>query len=387
MFTLFCSLFLYSSIVHNTLSGFALFISSVFSYFFSTILFAKFKENPRLFNFLLASWISVAVICAFLAGLQFFDIIGYYNISDNIIFRREGILGFYRGVGFKRDPNFAALLLVLSLPALLYLKLRVKIINSVYYFSHAMLLFGVIFTQSRMGIILYLLTLFLWHCSFDKVNIKNILKILLLGIIVVSPAVFISSGHFVEKLDERFVELADTLKNGIYAGLNEDGNITSTTARYILFTSGIEVANEKFFTGWGVGNSVEAIESASPISINNVAHNTYVEFYIIFGFSGALFLIIYLLYTWPRAINVMDVELRFARVFYVIYFLSFLFLSNVFTIVFWMPIVFVLGAIRAGSIPPAGRVTRSFTIGSNIPTFSDSQNGSMSVGNPLLKSQ
>lgn len=330
--------FILSSIYNSDFSGIALIISNVMSFLVVILIVSAVKQDNHLFYFFSKLWLIAAIVSSLLSLLQFLDILGYYNLSVETQLMREGVGGFNRGVALKRDPNFLALLLALSVPLAFHLRSHRRISGLKLFISLAIILIGIICTQSRMGIILYFIAMAIWSIIFNSRSIASLFK--LCALIVGFSILFFSFAPQTVKsgLEGRFIELQQTITSGLVAERNNNGNVTSSTARLILLYSGFKAANERFIFGWGVGNTKKAISQYSAIDLDNVAHNTYLEFYIVFGFFGVVFMIYYLFINFPEK-RMSNENHALCKTIYITFFVACLFLSNIYTSILWIPLL------------------------------------------------
>ena len=279
-------------------------------------------------------WIYFSLVNSFINGLQTFRIINPHS-------RIDLIMGFQRASGFRMDPNFDALVLIIGLTFILSFEKKYTFIKSFIIFL------GILFTFSRMGIILYLF-IYIYYLIIRKriyrfiIKRKTIYRILIFILFFIIILPITNNNTNIQIMDiikislNRFDDILNLIKNN-----NDD--LTSAKTRLMLRRSSIQVIRENFLTGIGAYRTSEIM--FQEIGLPNVAHDTYLEFLLIGGFWGGLFLIYYLRLLYKNIkklskIKSSDVdELFFLKLNLLNFLLTGIFLSITYNVILWFPLI------------------------------------------------
>lgn len=171
------------------------------------------------------------------------------------------------------------------------------------YIKYAFLLLSTIISfllSSRAGLIINVLTLLYFIINLSKSN-RRIVYLCLFVIVIITSIVF--SDYIIINL-KRFVNIG-----------NESGSI----GRIAMWKYIIPALNKNVF-GYGVGNSIYAIEQISGIDfVENNIHNIYFQFLLDFGIIGIIFIVGVLIYFINDLIkNKRNIFCAFIVIYYVV---------------------------------------------------------------------
>jgi hypothetical protein len=295
------------------------------------------------------TWIVFAVVTSFVSLLQSMGLFPFLTLPEgNIVYRETG-LGFYRGVGFKYDPNFQALMLVIGfLFTQLFVHKRVtKVIYTI------VIILGVIATFSRMGILLVGLTFVTIPLVENVVRKKNIVNLFvrilctIILITVIGYAVYALSSEGIRAyLRLRFTDIYSgwmVLVKGVHPG----GHISSAEERAILYRAAWVLGLKNWPTGVGAFQTYQVLNSFT--GTGNVSHSTYTELFLIGGLFGVITILYYGFVVVANLFNYMKnnysgfyFERKASYAIAIVLAASALVLSLTYNSIFWLPIVMVL---------------------------------------------
>lgn len=222
-----------------------------------------------------------------LAGLVIGAVYAIYQYATNTFV----IDAFYsqRAAGLRGDPNETAMLLVSGISLAVYwiLNEKVKYKKLLYIAIIPILLFGIMLTQSRGGLVALFFVMFLIYIK------KPTVPLTLLGVLFITSVGFMASDRYWQRMG--------TLISG-------EGTGVSISGRSHLLTAGAKIFINNPILGVGpgnFGNSPELYtESGRALGMSHqhagvekgkkpVAHNLYLEFFVETGlFAGVLLLVI-----------------------------------------------------------------------------------------------
>jgi hypothetical protein len=133
-------------VVSTNISAFFVFIGALALY---TALALDTEGIERLGKVWIRYGLVTSVVCVF----QSLSIVPLFTVSSTDLFAREAVGDFYRAVGFKFDPNFQALMLVIaSVFVIAFVRRGVQT-----FLCLALIFIGILSTFSRMGLLMFLL--------------------------------------------------------------------------------------------------------------------------------------------------------------------------------------------------------------------------------------
>lgn len=216
-------------------------------------------------------------------------------MTDDLLARRETVAGLWRATGFKLDPNFAAMVLVVGLAfTCVVRRFQWRLV-----FTLA-ILGGIVATMSRMGIIVGALLIIVGLAPVPSRDpVKALFKRLAVaGVLVAGIAVLYQSSQGLVRsyIDNRLVDLQFGL-GGLLTGDAGISSVGSATERSLLLEGTLEVVRQQPFFGVGPQNLQLLMYGITGVS-GKGAHNTYLELLAIGGLFGAFALLAYVGFTW-----------------------------------------------------------------------------------------
>lgn len=260
----------------------------------AVVVYSALRESTHPIETVGRIWVVAATITAVVAVGQFFGAIPLVNVSGDALGRREAVAGLQRATGFKFDPNFAALMLVIGLVFVRFMKR-----STLQRISTALILAGTFATLSRMGVLLAIVVLV--ATAGNEVWVKGARSRRLaaqtgaaIGVGAVAAGVYaLSSGALRGYLDERTADLRDGFNEIVLGRTVDSGTVGSAVERAELFSGTTAVVRENFITGVGPQNLQSILYNS--IGVNKGAHNTYLETLAIGGLFGLLAIVVYVL--------------------------------------------------------------------------------------------
>lgn len=313
------------------------------------------EKNFRRFAY---TWIAFSVITAPITMLQTIGFFPLVTVPEQYIGYRKTIFGLYRGVGLKFDPNFQALMLVIGVVfALFYLKkVWLKLLAVI-----IILFLGILGTFSRMGLFLSLVSLVTYFLVKGTQKNRSLLKLFLeiisFGFIIstISLILYVWGPQSIsEYLRDRVIDIGNGLDIIFSKGLTiPHGHLSSAETRALLAKAALMLALKNWTVGIGAFQTKSLLYEY--IGIQNVAHNTYLELFLIGGIWGLLTILFYglIIFYGVRCKNncrflTLQYNTSFALV--VVFVLSGLFLSLTYNSVIWLPIVLALTIRKCAKI-------------------------------------
>jgi len=297
---------------------------------------------------LLASWwIKFSIFSSLIAVLQMVGWFPLLTVPDSLESMRDVSIGYFRGVGFKFDPNFLALMLALSVSFILYYVPRGW--RQVGYIL--IILIGIVATFSRMGLLLVALQFAI--LLLGNLKKKSSLKIefgIVATLLVLSMVLLLSPAALREYVVTRAVD-AVSFFHVLFTGDVPSGWISSAVARAVLLRAAFQAALEHWPTGVGALQTQDAIEALSGLV--NVSHNTFVELFLIGGLSGLITILVYFFIVISKhwsLIRIKTVEVQSILLISWTMVFAGIFLSLVYNSILWFSLVLLLAAHTARSI-------------------------------------
>lgn len=299
-------------------------------------------------------WIFFSVITALLTFLQSLGLLPLFTVPDTYIRGREAIAGLYRGTGLKFDPNFQSLMLAIGLVFTFFYHLK----SWIRFVLQSVIVLGILGTFSRMGLFLAVLTLVFGPILQLLGNRKRFLRALAeataYAVIVLMIAVLLYAWGPVSirtYLEQRFNSLGGGIAI-LFSGENTRiaGHLSSAEVRALLAKAALTLALHHWLVGVGAYQTERVIFEF--IGIPNVAHNTYLELFLIGGLWGLLSIF---LYAWIVTRGLRKRPLAYVR-FYrnslliltMVFAVTGFFLSLTYNSVIWLPLTISLAIRKLG---------------------------------------
>lgn len=289
-------------------------------------------------------WIGFSILTSIITILQAVGIFPFLTVPNDLVWMREATGSFFRGVGLKFDPNFQALMLAIGFSFIL-IYVKKEYLKFIFGF---VILIGILGTFSRMGWVLVALIIFLNLVLLKrKRNFLNggFLLILLLGIYFTTYGLI---PNFVKDfINARFLDVKDGLVV-LFSGEIPRGILSSAVVRALLARASFTLALQNWLTGIGAFRSKDFIYSLTGIM--NVAHNTYLEIFLVGGILGIGVLIAYVKIILDGFLYVNKTSLVSEKKTFITISLVFaitgIFLSLLYNSIFWFPLVLALTMCR-----------------------------------------
>ena len=240
--------------------------TAVMGIFFSAFLVACISIPHRQFSFVVLTAIIIAVLGVVIGAFQFSGAFPALNFHENA---HTNVV-----VGFFANKNHMALILAATLVLTKWFihTTKLKIPQFMFLFYTVFLVVAVLATNSRAGIALMFIALFLTFSSALQGSSK---KLLFIGIIILAVGFYaVSYSSTFSLVYERFSDVSD------------DG-------RWTFLVNSLPLLSEFYIFGAGYGSfssvyiNHESIEALSPVYTNQL-HNDYFQLVIEGGFMGVL---------------------------------------------------------------------------------------------------
>jgi O-antigen ligase len=233
-----------------------------------------------------------------------------------------------RAAGIIAEPNFAAGILVVSLPFFAYfsaVKNQSRRSQACYLAGMLMTISAIYFTGSRMGILLIMLFV-IGACIIHRDEIMK--KSYILPVLFTLPIGLYLLTALRSTTTRRFLRLISYLQGG--AG---DGSIRE---RLDLLMSGINMLGDKPMTGVGPGNFPIAIQEYLGYDSIKYSHNTYIDVASQTGLIGLCLFFLVLILIFKSLLYIDHDRLSSHYILsYILLLGSMFFLSNLFSTYFW----------------------------------------------------
>ncbi|MBM9458386.1 O-antigen ligase family protein [Nocardioides sp. zg-536] len=233
-------------------------------------------------------WIAASAVTAAVCLGQMLGALPLYTVTEEALSRRDVVAGLRRGTGFKFDPNFAAMMLVVGLGFV-----RTLVRPPARWLLSLLLIVGIICTFSRMGLIVAAIVMIMSSGGMHRSSASRVVGRAgaLIAVGVVGRVLYeFTSGQVRDYVDSRTQDLMSgvDLVLGRNAGASSTG---SAVERADLVGATVGIIRDHWMFGLGPNNLQE--ELAWAIGADKGAHNTYLESLAIGGIFGLLGLIFY----------------------------------------------------------------------------------------------
>ena len=318
----------------------------------ATVLYTAVTLNSeKNFRILAYVWLAFSVGTALITILQAVGLFPFLTVPDEYIKYREATAGLYRGVGLKFDPNFQALVLVIGLVFALFYVPRVWIRLLV----TSVIFLGIVGTFSRMGLLLAGLLVAIKPAvqvssrskSFVRLNVRLVSSVL--AVFTIGLVLYVwGPPSFTEYLRQRFADIGNGLALLVSGeSASSTSHLSSAETRALLARAALALALQNWALGVGAYQTDRVIFEYAGIF--NVAHNTYLELFLIGGVWGILSILCYAIIvlhglrfkgcSQPAVLH-RNVLLAVILVFA----FAGLFLSLTYNSIIWLPLVMALAA-------------------------------------------
>jgi hypothetical protein len=355
-------------------------------YFISALaLYTVISDSPEMFFDFEKAWIVCAIISAVVTILQSMGIVHLFLVPDSALSSRVAFDSIYRGIGFKNDPNFQAMVLLIGFAFFRVYYNRNKIVVAI---VNVLLIGGIVATMSRMGwlvcMIISLITPIL-NTATKPIKLMNIAKNAFVIVLIMLYVNYGAPTDFKQFVLQRGTDVTASLSTenqhntdvtaslstenqhntDVTAALskenqqntavtvsssNENYHMSSADTRLLVARTALKLIPAYFLTGVGAFNTDKVIGEMS--GYGGVAHNTYLEFSLMGGIWGIAFLILYFIITFKsiRGSTMMDSDLltmqRSAVILAIVFMLCACLLSISFNFILWIPVTIALSYHR-----------------------------------------
>jgi len=331
-------------------------VSSLLVAFGATVLYTGFAALPDGLARLGRAWVRWALVTAPVCVAQSLGVLPLFNVPPDQLLNRATTIGLERAVGFKADPNFQALMLVVAALSLVIFAPK----GGKRSLQLAIIAVGILATLSRMGMLLFVGALCvgpLVRAARTGRLVPTVLRLTGGGLVAVTALVWAAAkgllpGSLQGFLVERFVDawrVFVSLSSGQGGALGIGGQVTSGVARAVLALASFRIFLGNPVVGIGAGRSKDLLSAVSGQF--NVAHNTYLEMAMMGGAIGVAFMVIYfvpLAGLWRRrrtsfhSEQAWDRTWGYAMALYLVFAFVFLFLSLNTNSILYVPIAVAL---------------------------------------------
>lgn len=289
-------------------------------------------------------WIVLAVLVVPFTILQVFGAFPLLNVMEERLHMRMTSAGLIRGVGFKNDPNFQSMVLVM---ALIFAQFHIRSVSARVVVS-AVLFAGILATFSRMGLLAGVMAIGLPPLARAACGRKGALKAVLRAVGGALAVVLVMLGLYLKGpaqvriyIDERVGDVAKAAVMGSPEELAGRRGLDSASERALVaFGAVVTIKNNWKF---GVGHGQTKVAMARAVGISKVSHNTFLENLMIGGVFALLPMLVY------AGAVVAAICNRWAsideRALALVLTVTFAFMANLLTITssaYWIPLVVAL---------------------------------------------
>lgn len=320
-----------------------------------SLLYTALNTYPDKIETFVVFFVLLGCISAVVTALQAFEIVSLFGTTSETAQIRYWVSGYARGLGFQSDPNFQAQTLSIALGLTLFcLRSRLSLILII------VLLAGIYFTYSRMGILIAgsLIGLRLLVDANGRLRISSVaLWSIVVLTVVAAFGIQLTAFDQLEnkRLLGRFDEVGDAIKL-LLADRSIVSFENSAMARMSVFKISVGVGIDNFLTGVGPNQLLEITKRLTGLS--SLAHNMLLELFVLAGAPGLIFMT-YCYVTLLRSVGKTliqggDLLDLMTLVFVVVILFSGLFLSYFPSTLFFVPFVFrELSRVRQRTAHPA----------------------------------
>lgn len=264
------------------------------SYAIFLTVFLNYLSRRRLNNFFLQSFVFVCSITSIIAILQVFNFLPTVtssvenNVLDVYSLNQGDIFGgsFNRGRGLMFDSNFFGMTLAIGFAINRFYKKSL--------FASILIFLGVLSTFSRSAL-LALIFSYIFTLSMLKFNAKKIVKFFTIATLIIA-LIFILSFIFPSSILTYFVNRVLELFNftSIFNPSINDFNLleSSTSIRIFSLLAAYYIFLSNPLFGTGIEGSRIAFQEY--LGTSTVAHNTFIEFFVVSGIFGIIPTILFL---------------------------------------------------------------------------------------------
>lgn len=314
------------------------------------VLYSALTQTKEAWPFLMRVWVWLAVVTSAVTVLQAVHLLPLWTVPDSYIANRQAVGGLYRGVGFKFDPNFQALVLVIGAVLNQTYAHRFRVLITLVLFA------GVLATFSRMGALVTILVVATTPLiqaraegrPFGRALVRGGALLAMAGVFVVG-VYLLGPKSVAEYIDIRVTDLQSLSGSAAYSG----GQLNSAQVRLLLARASWGLALKNWPLGVGAYQSNTFLYDV--IGIKNWTHNTYLELFLTGGLFGLLTLggyfgAILSAMQWRATSFQSRVERGTVLALILAFGLIGGFLSLMYNAVFWLPLVLALAYRKRTSL-------------------------------------
>ncbi len=309
------------------------------SYAIFLTVFLNYLSQRELNNFFLQSFVFVCAMTSIISILQVFNVLPTVtsNVADNVLdvysLNQGDILesSYNRGSGLMFDSNFFGMTLAIGFA-----------INRFYKKSLTMsilIFLGILSTFSRSAL-LALIFSYIFTFSIFKFNFKKLLKLFIITTLSIT-LIFVMSSIFPSSILTYFINRIFELFNftQIFNPSINDFNLleSSTSIRIFSVVAAFYIFLNNPIFGTGIDGSRIAFQEY--LGTNTVAHNTFLEFFVVAGIFGIIPTIIFLKTFFSKSI-LKPANLEKFRSISGVLFISFLTLTHIQSLLLFYPLFF-----------------------------------------------
>lgn len=239
-------------------------------------------------------WMYTAALVAPITCAQMFGLFPLLNVPDDLLHLREAGLDLLRGVGFKKDPNFQALVLVMGLA---FTQFCARSRRSKWVLT-GVILGGVLATLSRMGLLASVAVLVTVPLAASVVRDRGLGRSAARGLIAAGSAILLLAALYTsgpsalrEYVNQRATEIASASIAGSPAELVGKQGLGSTSERLLLAYGGVQIVRSNLPWGIGAGRTPDVM--LATVGVERVTHNTVLELLVMGGVLGLLPIALY----------------------------------------------------------------------------------------------
>jgi O-antigen ligase len=266
----------------------------------ATMLYTALVQSDRSFLILGRVWVAFAAVTSLVVVGQVFGLLPLWAVLSDDASQIGGLAtaevgGLYRGIGFKLDPNYQALMLVLGLIfARFYVPSKFRIIFAV------VIIVGLVGTFSRMGLLAAILAWVFASAIKARTNRRgaNTVPLLkLLGTVTILALIFtglysLAPQEVQSYIDLRITETSTTFRNLAAGGSTAQPEMTSTNTRILLATTALRIFSDNYLLGVGAYRQSDIMNAY--IGVDQTMHNTYLDELVTGGLLGVLVIVLYI---------------------------------------------------------------------------------------------
>ena len=266
----------------------------------ATMLYTALAQSDRSFLILGRVWVAFAAVTSLVVVGQVFGLLPLWAILSDDASQIGGLaiaeaVGLYRGIGFKLDPNYQALVLVLGIVfARFYVFSKFRLIVAL------VITAGLVGTFSRMGLFVAALAWVFASVIKARTNRRdaNTVPLLtLLGTVTILALMSIGFYYLAPPEVQSYLELRITETSSAFRSLAAGGSpaqpeMASTNTRILMVATALRIFSDYYLVGVGAYRQSEAMDAYT--GVDQTLHNTYLDQLVTGGLLGVLVIILYI---------------------------------------------------------------------------------------------